>query len=267
MTAVVTLPGLSAEQVHSMIPEHTILLGYRGSIAYGTYQARSDKDVLGVYIPPVERYLGVSAHHGFQRYEQRASMVQDYDSVVYELTKFVYLGAQANPNVLPLLWIRPQHYLYRSELGNVLINHRDLFNTSRVYHTFTGYAHNQLLGMTRDQASKGSMGQKRRSLVECYGYDTKRACTLILLLQQGIEFLTTGKLTVYRPDRQMLLAIKHGKWSLEDVQTKAKELFDQAQEAYRHTSLPPEVDWGRIDRMVRGILEAHFYQRYSNHRY
>jgi len=52
------------------------------------------------------------------------------------------------------------------------------------------------------------MGAKRKSLVEKFGYDTKNAAHLILLLRMGIEFLSVGVLHVKRHDAQELLEIK-----------------------------------------------------------
>ena len=57
-------------------------------------------------------------------------------------------------------------------------------------------------------ACKGYMGEKRKRLVEKFGYDTKNASHLIRLLRMGMEFLVDGELHVEREDAKELLRIK-----------------------------------------------------------
>ena len=106
--------------------------------------------------------------------------------------------------------------------------------------------------------SGGYMGQKRRELVRRFGYDAKNAAHLIRLLRMGIEFLTEGTLRVERADAAELLDIKRGDWTLEEVKSEAERLFQLAQEAYVRSSLPPEPDRERAERLcVEMISEYH----------
>src|SRR6185369_17173804 len=84
----------------------------------------------------------------------------------------------------------------------------------------------------RGRYYRGYMGDKRRGLVERFGYDTKNAAHLIRILRMGIEFLTEGTLYVEREDKQELLNIKQGLWTLDEVKAEAERLFALAQEAY-----------------------------------
>ena len=60
----IELKGLSADQVDRLLPEGLISLCWRGSVAHGMYVPKSDpdsiddKDVMGIYIGPLEHYLG-----------------------------------------------------------------------------------------------------------------------------------------------------------------------------------------------------------------
>jgi hypothetical protein len=102
------------------------------------------------------------------------------------------------------------------------------------------------------------MGQKRRELVRRVGSDAKNAAHLIRLLRMGIEFLTEGTLHVERADATELLDIKRGAWPLEKVKSEAERLFQLAQEAYVRSSLPPEPDRERAERLcVEMISEYH----------
>jgi hypothetical protein len=98
------------------------------------------------------------------------------------------------------------------------------------------------------------MGVKRRELVERYGYDTKNAGHLIRLLRMGIEFLTEGRLRVFREDAKELKAIKSGQWDLEKVQDEADRLFKLAHESYIRSSLPSLPNTGEVEKVLVGIV-------------
>src|SRR5438552_18597557 len=68
-----------------------------------------DKDVMGVYIAPIEHYLGFGRQNVYEKWEG------EWDCVFYELLKFVGLLLNCNPNVLSLLWLKPNGIIYRSE--------------------------------------------------------------------------------------------------------------------------------------------------------
>jgi hypothetical protein len=74
----------------------------------------------------------------------------------------------------------------------------------------------------------------------------------------GIEFLTEGTMYVERSDGPELLSIKRGEWPLEKVKAESERLFQLAQEAYVRSSLPPEPDRDRAEKLcVNMIAEYH----------
>src|SRR4030095_4135091 len=304
----IQLKGLNAEQIDRLLPEGLISLCWRGSVAHGMYVPNSDpdsiddKDVMGFYIGPLEHYLGFGRKDVYEEWEG------EWDCVFYELRKFMGLLLNCNPNVLSLLWVKPNGIIYENEFGERLRNNRDLFVTKKAYHSFSGYAHDQFkkmisfnqeaqllmqqleeqlvsFGIDPDSCdaghslkhidgqpfvggttemmevvkrfrgerrrfySGGYMGKKRRELVRRFGYDAKNAAHLIRLLRMGIEFLTEGTLYVERADAVELLDIKRGAWPLEKVKAEAERLFQLAQEAYVRSSLAPEPDRERAERL------------------
>jgi hypothetical protein len=115
------------------------------------------------------------------------------------------------------------------------------------------------------------MGQKRRELVRRAGYDAKNAAHLIRLLRMGIEFLTEGTLLVEHADAAELLDIKRGAWSLEKVKAEAERLFQLAQEAYVRSTLPPEPDRPRAERLCSSLrassaFEANIWRSFTKAR-
>jgi predicted nucleotidyltransferase len=239
------------------LSDWAILIAYRGSIAHGMYcppkepTSVDDKDVMAVCVPPKEYYLGLSQYGSRGTKEIKKD---EWDIVVYEAIKFVRLLAVGNPNVLSMLWLEPQHYLYQHDAGKYLIENRELFVAKHVYKSFAGYAHGQLHRMTH-MAFKGYMGEKRKGLVEKFGYDTKNGAHLVRLLRMAIEFLNDGVLYVNRHDAQQLLEIKRGEWTLEQVKSEADRLFKLADEAYLKSKLPVNVDKGAISKMCVNMIE------------
>jgi predicted nucleotidyltransferase len=230
-----------------------IILGYRGSIAHGTYVPQEDpnsiddKDIMAVNIPPVPYYLGLQQYEGTEFFEGV------WDTVIYELRKYVRLLLKCNPNVLSLMWLEPQDYIYIHPVGKKLIDSRKLFVSKQAFHSFVGYANGQLHRMTH-QAYSGYMGAKRKGLVDKFGYDTKNAAHLVRLLRMGIEFLTEGELYVKRKDSAELLEIKRGEWSLEKVKKVADDLFKLAHEAYVRSPLPNKPEEETIHKLLIDLI-------------
>src|SRR5579872_6071975 len=144
-------PGVAVE-----VPPGVCLVAYRGSIAHNMYIPNSDPnsiddvDLMGVVLGPVEHYLGL---HDWGSRGTKETKQGKYDCVWYEIRKIVSLLLQGNPNVLSLLWTRPEDRLYLNEAGQMLIENRRLFVGKHVYNAFAGYAHAQLDKMeTRDPA-------------------------------------------------------------------------------------------------------------------
>lgn len=238
-----------------------ILVAYRGSIAHGMYMPSADpnsvddKDLMAVCIPHLDTFFGL------QQFGSRGTKelkYEEWDVVFYEIRKFISLLAKGNPNVLSLLYLRPMDYITKTEFANRLINEREIFTGKHVYHSFAGYAHGQLHRMTHG-AFKGFMGEKRKGLVEKYGYDTKNAAHLIRLLRMAIEYLGDGVLRVHRTDAPELLKIKCGEWPLEAVQTESDRLFKLAEEAYVRSPLPPHPDLKAINYLCTDIITQRFF--------
>ena len=235
------------------IEEHTILLGYRGSISHGTYipserEGIDDKDVLGVIVPP-EKYI-----FGLSKFEQIEEQEEEWDTVIYEIRKMFRLLLKANPNVLSLLWLEENDYIKVTELGKRIIDNRDIFVSKQAYHSFSGYAYSKLSGIEKN-IFKGYMGEKRKNLVKQVGYDSKNASHLIRLLRMGHEFLTEGRLYVKRKDASELVDIKQGLWSLDRVKEVAEKEFALIKEAYIHSKLPDQPNTEKAEKLCVDIIK------------
>lgn len=237
--------------------DKAILLGYRGSKTHGTYRPNTDPnsiddiDVMGVMLSDPQAYYGFGQQETFERMEN------PWDVVVYDVRKFVQLLCKMNPNVLSLLWLPSNLYIKTDPLGQRLLENKSLFVSKEAYNSFTGYAYSQLHKMEHG-ANLGYMGDKRKKLVEKFGYDTKNASHLIRLLKMGIEFLSTGQLNVMREDNTYLVDIKNGKYDLPYIKAEADRLFKLAEVALVNSKLPDRVDTVKAEKLLVGILQDHF---------
>jgi len=243
---------------------YCILRGYRGSIAYNTYEEKTthdDKDIMGIYIPPEDVIFGIRNMETIERMmdeklSQKRTIV--WDIVYYSLPKYLNLILKQNPNVIMLLWLAEKHYIKKTKLGEKLINARDQLVSKQCYQSFCGYAHGQLHRMTHHHPT-GRMGAKRKELVERFGYDVKNASHLIRLLKMGVETLLTGEMIVERPDNNMLLEIKRGEWSLKKVLDYSDKLFQLMDEAYVKSPLPNKVNEPFVNMLCEEII-TEFYR-------
>lgn len=90
---------------------------------------------------------------------------------------------------------------------------------------------------------KKNRNEKRSTLEEQFGYDTKHAMHLVRLLRMGEEALTEGVLKVRRPDAAELLSIRDGAWAYDDLVAYAEEVDARVRgELYKNTSLPRSAD-------------------------
>jgi predicted nucleotidyltransferase len=107
------------------------------------------------------------------------------------------------------------------------------------------------------QQWKKHRNRDRAKLEEKFGYDTKHAAHLVRLLRTGNEVLTTGKLNVWRPDAEELLAIRAGAWKYEDLIQYADNLQDQMKAFYDSgkSPLPKKPNLKKIDALCIQILD------------
>lgn len=117
--------------------KNIILLGLGGSHAYGTENENSDVDLRGVFLNSKSDILGIG--EGYEQYDSNAT-----DTVIYSFNKIVKLLTNCNPNVIELLGLNPEHYLYISDVGQELLDNKKIFLSKKAVFTFGGYASSQL---------------------------------------------------------------------------------------------------------------------------
>jgi predicted nucleotidyltransferase len=220
-----------------------------------------DVDILGVFLSSKEYYIGLSQHK--TKNPTTVEIMREVDGVLldcvfYEIRHFVGMALKSNPNIFSALWVHPNHHILKNSYFEPYIaNRRYFISRHHLYESFTGYANGQLKEMIAYN-KQGYMGEKRRKLIEKFGYDVKNASHLIRLLHMGIEALQTGDIKVLRNvDAEMLIDIKTGKWTLDEVKMYADELFHQVKKAYRKSDLPEEPNKEKVESLLMHVIKAY----------
>lgn len=105
-----------------------------GSRAYGLHNKNSDTDIKGVYVLPKELYYGLE-------YVEQVNN-ETNDIVYYELSRFVELLLNNNPNMLELLALPSNCVLYKHPLFDML--NMELFLSKQCETSFANYAFTQI---------------------------------------------------------------------------------------------------------------------------
>ena len=134
--------------------DNIILLGLGGSHAYGTNVEGSDVDIRGVATQLPDDIL---TGNRFDQIIDEAT-----DTTVYSLEKIVSLLSNCNPNTIEILGLEPWQYIYVSDVGQALIDNKDMFLSKRAVNAFGGYANSQLRRL--DNKAARDLGQAQQEV-------------------------------------------------------------------------------------------------------
>lgn len=243
------------ERSLDLLPNNTILCGFRGSVAHGTFVPSDDPnsiddiDTIGVYVNPVEHYLGFRR----KKSESVDKWDEELDVVGHELRKYVGLLLNNNPNVMDLLWLPDSMILHSTEEGERLRENRDLFVSKEAFYAFRGYAQSEY-DRIREVAGQGYMGEKRKKLVEKHGYDRKKCSAVYKLLTDGIRFLNYGEIVLPHPEASTIKMIKTGRMSYDEVTSKIESLLDELERAHDNSTLPEYPQKDKVEQLLISLL-------------
>lgn len=138
--------AFEAENGFALEPQ-LVVLALMGSHSHGTYfppedpYAIDDVDLMGFVVPPLEYHLGLP------RWEHWRMQYDELDVVLYSVDKAIRLLLKSNPNIVGMLWLREDEYVYRSDVFAPMLAERSIFSSRRSADAFAGYAADQLRRM------------------------------------------------------------------------------------------------------------------------
>lgn len=252
------------DSTRAMAERTTILRVPAGSTLHGlNVPGTDDSDEIAVCIEDIDAAMGFSS---FEQYIYRTaaqregrqdapSRAGDLDLTIFSLRKFLRLAMQGNPQLVQTLFVPSALHVQSDARGHQLQELAPLIVSRHAGHRYLGYLEAQR------QRLLGERGQKkvnRPALEEKFGFDTKYAMHILRLGFQGVEIMSTGKLTLpmAEKDRAFVYATRLGQVPLQDVLTKAGELERQIKDLLDDAPLAAEPDRDAVQAwMLRMYLE------------
>ncbi len=243
-------------------PYPTILRAVVGSTVHGlnVQDGIEDRDEMGVCLEDEGDALGLGAP--FEQYIYRTAALRegkhdaksragDLDLTIYSLRKWLRLALKGNPTILLLLFAPTNELDAR---GSQLKELAPAIVSRQAGRAFLGYLTAQ---KQRLVGERGGKDVNRPELVEKYGFDTKYAMHMLRLGFQGVELLTTGRLSLpmREPERAWLYGVRVGEVSLQDVLTKGGELERELADLLTES---PIQEWPQREKAERWMLDMYW---------
>jgi hypothetical protein len=251
----------ATEEHRRIAREGTILRVLVGSGLHGTSVSdQDDRDEMGVCIEPAEYVIGLRTIEGhvFEQLEYKTAWGRpgdranrsgpgDLDEVVYSLRKWARLALEGNPTTLLPLFAPESAIVSIEPLGRELRGLAPLIVSRRAAGRFAGYLDRQRQSMlSRDGKGRDVT---RADLVERYGFDVKYAGHMARLGFQGVELLTTGRITLPMPavQGQFVRSVRMGNVPMQEVLDLAENLEARLLDLAETSPMRAEPDRDAVD--------------------
>jgi hypothetical protein len=270
----------ASEQARHIAEAGTVLRVQVGSGVHGTsISGQDDRDEMGICFEPHEYVTGLARVPAgvsdtrtipFEQYERHTvwdrdgglanrSRAGDLDVIIYSARKWARLALDGNPTVLLILFVPDDEVMYRNEVGAELVDNAHRFVSKLAADRFLGYLQGQMHAMTGEVGAHTN----RPELVAVHGYDTKYAMHALRLGYQGIELLTTGRISlpVPEPQRAYLRSIRRGEVQLAEVVDAVRHAEDELARLGNRSELPDQPDRRWVDEWLHRTYLAFWNER------
>jgi len=211
-----------------------------------------DLDIYGVFVEKPEEALGLQPRPHFiwsTASDDRRNGPEDVDITLYSLRRWAHLAAKGNATAL--------HFLFADATAVSATTWDEIQASTAMFlgkHSaaqFLGFAENQRKRIT-GEAGRGKKG--RRPEYECiHGYDSKAAMHCLRLYFECIELMQEGKISLPRPERDLLIQVRQGHYTLEQFDHMAEDLRHQAEQATLDSSLPSAIRQEPISQLIADV--------------
>ena len=231
-------------------PETVIHLFVGGSELHGAkVGATDDLDLYGVFLDGPIGVLGLERRSHFvwsTAADDRRNGPDDVDLILYSLRRWAQLAAKGNATALHFLFA--DSTATSNDIWRMVQARRDLFLSKQSAMQFLGFAGNQLRRITGEKG-RGSKG-RRPEYESVFGYDTKAAMHCLRLYLECIELMQCGQITLPRPEREFLIEVRSGNWTLDRFLGEAERLRVEAENSAAQSRLPDCVNIPAISSLI-----------------
>jgi predicted nucleotidyltransferase len=230
-------------------PERLIHLFVGGSELHGAkVHGTDDLDIYGIYIEPPEMILGLESLPHFvwsTAGDDRRNGPHDVDVTLYSLKKWAGLACKGNPTALHFLFAEG---VVRNPIWAQIVANKQGFLARGCVKQFLGFADDQLKRMA-GKKGRGKKGQ-RPEIEKEFGYDVKAAMHTLRLLYECKEIVLQGTITLPCPERDFLIRVRTGRYSMDKVISMTQKLFEECEAAEKTSSLAEKVDRAAVSRLL-----------------
>jgi predicted nucleotidyltransferase len=233
-----------------------------GSALHGAkVKDTDDLDIYGLYIEPPNNVIGLFPDEHFvwsTSGNEKRNGPEDVDITLYGLRKWAGMVAKGNPTALNFLF-SPYHDEYLTsgtEWWRIRLGVLRTVIAKSAASQFKGFVDAQL-GRLLGTRGLGKHGQ-RPELEANFGYDVKAGMHCVRLLSECIELMYTGAMTFPRPDKETLIEIRTGKWSLDRLSSYVNQLFEMLDKAVEVSELPEKADRVGLSKVIYEAYLRHW---------
>lgn len=247
------------------ITESVLYETHMGSWAYGCSEDKSDQDIYGFYMPPLECVFPHLRGEipGFGKHEQLHEVFQQhhvldgevsYDLNIYSLVKYFHLLSDCNPNMIDSIFTADQDVITRTKISDHVRANRTKFLHRGAYFRFLGYSHAQ---MAKAKTKKESGNPKRNKDIVEYGFDLKAAYHLVRLAEECHQILELGDMDL-RANAKKYKEVREGKMSLYDLEKYLDMMDKKLKDAYEKSSLQDRPNHLQLRDLLLECFEEHY---------
>ena len=214
-----------------------------GSTLHGAkVEGYDDLDIYGCYIEPPERRCGIMTMEHFcwsSGSQAEKNTAKDVDITMYSLHRWAELVMKGNPAITHFLfssWPDDTSYVW----PNWILPLQERLMTKKAAKQYLGFANSQRMRLTGERGM-GRHGQ-RPDLIEKYGWDCKFGMHMIRLMYECRELLTSQFITLPRPEKDLLIDIRIGKYTQDQAFEMYDELRAECDKLLDNSDLPENPD-------------------------
>lgn len=239
---ILNMPEYSFLKENQNLDKNICILGLGGSRAYGTNLPESDIDIRGVAIRRKEDILLGNDFENF--------VDVNTDTTIYSFDKIIDLLTKCNPNTIELLGLDTDDYIYKNEIGELLLKNKDIFLSNRCINTFSEYALQQLYRMQQKTNAALTEEELNRHISGVLNNMSKKMKDKYNLDENNLSF--------YLVDGKIKCNIIATQCSIEDLSGMLSE-FNNTLRDYRKTSKRNEhaLNHGKIAKHSMHLLRLY----------
>ena len=208
---------------NSYFGNQIIMLGISGSNSYGTNIDGSDLDIRGISLELPQDLLLLK--------ESRNIADNHTDTTIYQFNSFIKLLVKGQPNMIEMLGLRKEDYLYKNYIFDELLKNKEMFLSQHILHRIKGY--------TESEYKKScNIGEKKKKY--------KSWMHIIRLYSFGYE-IANGNIFTYREkEKSLLLNIRKGIFNKEEFEEILRIYREKFEIAANNSKIPYDPDLQKI---------------------